>query len=460
MSFSTSAEKNQIIRQWAGLCIAGAVVGISVGAIATTAGASPVLLLGGLALVVAGWLIVMARRARQDWLAPPVLFLVAVVLYYVVRPVSLALGMQPIGQKTSHHIHTALGLVALTVLGFAWGYKLRGSKIIARWIPQAASGWGQRRVAVAIGGLWVLGMACWVLLMWRSGGVAARFAGYGTGLAVGQGVLVVLSAAGLALALTLAWMQYLWGNVGRLAMVAVAIMTVPMLAMHGQRSALLVPLLMTVTIYHYQCQRLSLRSLAIIGLVVMMISVALALPRLQLAAWAMAPPHALAYARMAGWLLVRNLTSFDALMVAAGGVPQRIDYQWGRGYLDALAMMVPRWLYADKPMRNLFNRVLRPGRTTSMALPPAGEGYLNFGWGGALLESVLLGLIYGVAYAYRRQHPANEGALFTYAFSVAFFMIIFRGGLMGGHIGLLIVCLVLIALVTIFCARGRLLVKT
>ena len=94
-----------------------------------------------------------------------------------------------------------------------------------------------------------------------------------------------------------------------------------------------------------------------------------------------------------------------------------------------------------------------------MALPVPGEGYLNFGWGGVLLESVLLGLISRVVYAYRQQYPNNEGALLTYAFFFAFFVIIFRGGLMGGHIGLLAVCLALIAAVSIFCSQGRLLIR-
>jgi len=38
-------------------------------------------------------------------------------------------------------------------------------------------------------------------------------------------------------------------------------------------------------------------------------------------------------------------------------------------------------------------------------------------------------------------------------------VVIFRGGLMGGHIGLLAVCLVLIAVVSIFCSQGRLLIR-
>ena len=162
-----------------------------------------------------------------------------------------------------------------------------------------------------------------------------------------------------------------------------------------------------------------------------------------------------AYTRLVGWFFLRNLTAFDALLLAVEGIPERLDYQWGRGYLDSLVMLVPRRWYADKPQRNLFNRALRPGRLTSMSLPPPGEGYLNFGWGGVLLGGALWGLLYGAAYAYRQRCPAHEGVLLTYAFLLAFFVIIFRGGLLGGHLGLLAVYLVLIGAISVFCAQGR-----
>ena len=459
MKLKTIASTNQGNRQLIVAGMVGAVAGVAIGVAGGADVASTVVVLAGLGLVIIGWLIWMIRREGWDWLAPPTLFVIATAFYYMVRPGSLLLGMQPIGQTTTRHMNAALGLVFLSVVGFSWGYKLRGTTIIARWLPRVPSGWQRRRATVTIGALWIAGTVCWVLLMWQSGGVGARWAGYAHGLAAGKGVLVVLSAAMLTMALVLSWAQYLKGRFSRPAAIVLVVTTIPLLAMHGQRSALIIPILMAVAIYHYQCRRLGLRSLAIISIAVMIIFVGLGLPRLQFLPGPAGQPRLMTYGRVAGWFFMRNLTSFDALMMAKGRIPEDLDYQWGRGYVDALVMMIPRWLYPDKPERNLFNRALRPGRTTSMALPVPGEGYLNFGWGGVLLESVLLGLICRVVYAYRQQYPNNEGALLTYAFFFAFFVVIFRGGLMGGHIGLLAVCLVLIAAVSIFCSQGRLLIR-
>ena len=459
MASRTPTATNRATPQLLAAGLTGALVGLGIGALKGIGVNLTLLLLATAALTVTWWLARTIGSWRLDWLAPPVLFSVAALLYYWVRPGSLVLGMAPVGQRSTLHINTALGLVLLTIIGFTWGYKLPAVRIIARWLPRPAGDWQRQRVAVAIGLLWISGTLCWVLLMQRSGGISARLAGYGQGQAAGLGVLVVLSAALLAMALVLGWLQYLKGLLSRPTMIGLAAMTLPMLAVHGQRSALLVPTLMAVAIYHYQCRRLSLKSLALIAVVVMIVFVALGLPRLSLGLEQGLLADPAAYARLAGWFFVRNLTSFDALMLVVAATPGQLDYQWGRGYLDSLVMMIPRQLHPNKPQRNLFNRVLRPGRTTSMALPPAGEGYLNFGWGGALLESVLLGLLYGAIYVYRQRHPGNEGVLLTYAFFVAFFIIIFRGGLLGGHIGMLATYLVLLGAVSAFCGRGRLLVR-
>jgi len=439
--------------------IVGAGVGLSIGTVERTRASTALVLIGSLAVIVIWWLVIARKGLRRDWLAPPVIFWAGVVLYYLVRPGSIALGMLPIGQIRTQHLEEAMGLVLLSIAGFVWGYALHGAEIIAGWLPRAPSGWRKARVVAAVGALWVVGASCWTLLIYGSGGVQARLSEYGQGVGAGQGIWAAISAAALSVALVLAWLQYLRGRFSRLAMFGIGASVVPMLAMHGQRSALIVPILMGVAVYHYYCQRLNLKQLVVIAIVVLMVFVGLGLPRLRMVPQLAVQVRPAAYARIGSWFFVRNLTSFDALMLLLEDMPKELDYQWGEGYWDALVMIVPRAIYSDKPQRNLFNRVLRPNRNTSMSLPPAGEGYLNFGWGGVLLEGVLLGLIYRVAYTYRQRYPDHEGVLLTYSFFFAFFMIIFRGGLMGGHLGLLVVYLMLIGVASVFCGWGRLVVR-
>ena len=155
---------------------------------------------------------------------------------------------------------------------------------------------------------------------------------------------------------------------------------------------------------------------------------------------------------MGGWLLLRNLTSFDALLLTIDKVPREVGYQWGRSYADALVMMVPRAVLANKPERNLFNRLLRPEESGWMAMSLPAEGYLNFGLAGLLLEAVALGIIYRALYTYRQRKEGNEGALLAYALGVACFGLAWRGGLLGGQVGLLLSYVMLLGVLT---AIGR-----
>ena len=48
---------------------------------------------------------------------------------------------------------------------------------------------------MAVWGLWVAGVVCWSIMIYKSGGIATRLGTYGAGGAEGLGVLVVGSAA-------------------------------------------------------------------------------------------------------------------------------------------------------------------------------------------------------------------------------------------------------------------------
>ncbi len=88
-------------------------------------------------------------------------------------------------------------------------------------------------------------------------------------------------------------------------------------------------------------------------------------------------------------------------------------------------------------------------------MPLPAEGYLNFGLAGLLVEAVLLGIIYRTLYAYRARHQTNAAAVLAYALGVAFFVLVWRGGLLGGHLGLLGAYAVLLAAVVLGCGLRR-----
>jgi len=305
-------------------------------------------------------------------------------------------------------------------------------------------------------------MVSGVVLLLETGGVLSRLVTYGRGLAAGLGVIVVATAALLGVALASGWLAYWRGLIGRVEIAMITVSSVGMLALHGQRAALLVPLVMIATIYHYTVRRLSGRQIVLLVMAAVLVIGGLGLPRLRLVQMSTADLQPADYIRVGSWLVLRNLTAFDALMLVTAKVPQETAYQWGKSYADAVRMIVPRWLYSQKPERNLFNRVLRPGWPGSMALTLPAEGYLNFGWAGLLAETLLLGVIYRALYVYRKSHPSSESAILAYALAVPFFGILWRGGLLGGSLGHLLAYGAVAIGIVLFCngpkwtvARGK-----
>jgi len=213
-----------------------------------------------------------------------------------------------------------------------------------------------------------------------------------------------------------------------------------------------------VTVYHYSVRRLRGREILAIGLAGLLIVGVLGMPRLQFVGGEQVALGLGDYAKITGWLIARNLTAFDSLMLVVQRVPREVGYQWGRSYVDAIKMVVPRWLYAEKPQRNLFNRVLRADRSGSMALSLPAEGYLNFGLAGLLAETLVLGIAYRAAYSYRQRHPRSEPAILGYALAVPVFGLLWRGGLMGGGLGHLIGYGAVAIGIMLFCSGPRWLV--
>ncbi len=289
----------------------------------------------------------------------------------------------------------------------------------------------------------------------ESGGVVARLTGYGQGVGRGLGVVVVAGAVFLGVAMAAGWLGYFRGRLPRIEIVVITASSAAMLAVHGQRAALLVPLLMVVTVYHYLVRRLRMREVLLLGAAGVLVVGVLSMVRLGLVGRQQRAIGLDDYAKVTGWLVLRNLTAFDSLMVVTQRVPESIKYQWGRSYFDAIKMIVPCWIYPEKPRRNLFNRMLRPNREGSMALTLPGEGYLNFGLAGLLAETLVLGIAYRTAYSYRQRHPGSEPAILGYALAVPVFGLLWRGGLVGGGIGHLLGYGAVVIGVVLFCSGPR-----
>jgi len=444
---------------WRRVLIVAGGVGVGVGVASRPAGIEAGWIAGlvGLGLFAASMIAGRKVVIRQDWLAPAALFGVVFGLYFVVRPAALLAGLEPVATGRQG-IWGAIILGFVVVAGFWTGYLLPLGEAVARSLPWTSKSWPKQRARTAVWLSWGLGLASWVVMIQQSGGMVARISGYGQGIGKGLGVVVVASAVLLGMAIAVGWLSYFKGWLSRVEIAVITASGAGMLAVHGQRAALLVPLLMVVTVYHYLIRRLRGREILLIGVVGVLIVGFLGMPRLQFMGSEQVALGLGDYAKLGGWLVLRNLTAFDSLMLVAQRVPEETGYQWGRSYLDAVKMIVPRWLYAEKQARNLFNRLLRPDSSGSMALSLPAEGYLNFGLAGLLAETLVMGIAYRAAYSYRQRHPGSEPAILGYALAVPVFGLLWRGGLMGGGLGHLIGYGAVAIGIVLFCSGPRWLV--
>ena len=152
---------------------------------------------------------------------------------------------------------------------------------MARGLPWASRSWPKQRARMAVWLSWGLGLASWIVMIQQSGGVVARNSSYGQGVGRGLGVVVVASAVLLGMAMTAGWLSYFKGQLSRGEIAVITVSSAGMLAVHGQRAALLVPLLMIMTVYHYSVRRLRGRDILLIGLAGVLIVGLLGMPRLQ-----------------------------------------------------------------------------------------------------------------------------------------------------------------------------------
>ncbi len=116
-----------------------------------------------------------------------------------------------------------------------------------------------------------------------------------------------------------------------------------------------------------------------------------------------------------GWIVSRLMSH----------VPKEVDYAQGQTIKDAIySAMVPRFLDPNKSRasgRENLNRYsgLNLSSNTSMGMSPLGEGYVNFGYYGAILTMLCLGTAFNLLYR-TFANWSYENPYFLYAMPILF----------------------------------------
>jgi hypothetical protein len=120
----------------------------------------------------------------------------------------------------------------------------------------------------------------------------------------------------------------------------------------------------------------------------------------------------------------QNLIENGKTASVVKAVPNKLDFQYGKTYLDAVLILIPRSLYPDKTTVNLDtvigNKVFECDAFGACGVPPGfvAESYLNFGPLGVLVCAALYGLLIGHIDA--RFNRTSKGRLFDLFFLYSF----------------------------------------
>jgi hypothetical protein len=128
-----------------------------------------------------------------------------------------------------------------------------------------------------------------------------------------------------------------------------------------------------------------------------------------------------------------SLSGFNSLLLVIEGVPEVLNFQWGRSLLDLVWYPIPRFLWAEKPeiTAMLFCKAFFPEATARgviRGIPYMGELYLNLGPAGILMGMVALGLFCRTFYAYMKLNRFNLTSILIYVCTIEPLIRSMRGG--------------------------------
>ena len=158
-----------------------------------------------------------------------------------------------------------------------------------------------------------------------------------------------------------------------------------------------------------------------------------------------------------------SLGGFNSLVVVLEGVPEIMDFQYGRSLVDLVYYPIPRLLWPAKPELTAmgFSQTFFPEAAAAgviQGIPYLGELYLNFGPLGITVGMMVLGFFCRSLYAYVRLNGFNTASLLIYVCSIEPLMRGMRGGLFA-FLTHFLMNLIPVVIILVFSAEQRAKVK-
>lgn len=209
---------------------------------------------------------------------------------------------------------------------------------------------------------------------------------------------------------------------------ALAVASSTVLLLSGSRRRLLITIVLSVLVYcHYAIRRIStklLLSLAFVGaLAVSSLGLLRSIPPEELATrrtvefLADQPPSQLFYTFLE---IGEPATDFETFPFIVNEISNGMPFQWGRTYIEAPLILIPRVLYPNRPLTasQWYTSKFFPDVAAQLGGRPLfflGEAYLNFGVLGPPALMFLVGVGCRIVYTYLQRNRFSPEAVLIYA---------------------------------------------
>lgn len=281
------------------------------------------------------------------------------------------------------------------------------------------------RLGWALACLAVAAVAAYAYLIGSVGGLWAYLSGWSGRRALLSGkfyLVALLITFGSVLLLTLAraWAQRA-GLPRQLGLLAIALAYSGILASLGVRSYVVVFWAIALGLYHYLRRRVRVVHLVAVGVTVflfatVMYDVRSAAFRGEIREGEV--PTVTVGSEAVGRFVTEDLLNrgLDNMLVVVDVSPHYLPLQWGKSWLNLLALPVPRGIWPDKPVMTVGGLLRDEFYPGAGAVPVGYDGtlYVNFQLPGVMLGMVLLGILFRCFYEWFMANRKNLYAVFLY----------------------------------------------
>jgi oligosaccharide repeat unit polymerase len=367
-------------------------------------------------------------------------FLLFFCLFALSYPVGLAIDPEGVIVKSSATSLTVrvwpLGLILkalllcfLGLLGFRIGYRSRLATTFARGLPALPEQWDPHRAYAVIYAYLILGILLYLRFVYDVGGFASyldvSYGGAAESYRVDQtrGYLKigwVMIQVCLLLLYCVSRSNPRGSRLHRLFISCLYIIFIALSFMVGRRSHVVSLVLATLAARHFLVRRLPPRTMALLLGVGLMVMLSFSYVRGYLSRGVGEAAQIIEERFEPAWLDLSDSyfgspyiwTMTDTLT----SVPRDMDYWYGRSYVEAPLILLPRTLVPDRPLppSEWYSTTFHPTRYVlgyGFGFFIVGEAYLNFGPVGPLIVLFIYGLLFSGFDQYFRLHPKNISIL-------------------------------------------------